>query len=183
MAFPFGYANLSEKKSGIFDLMNKKVLRTFGLTALAFVAYRAYKLYELGNAFTYRFGSMYFRRPKNLADALNSMEIVLEYIITNPTKTSMKMRGLYGDVNWKGIKVATYQAGAFTIKPGDTKISVSMFVTPMYAAQIVKDAVAKQFPVFNASLTSVFPFGITYTEKFTINTKDYLPESAMTIFK
>lgn len=163
--------------------MKKSTLRNILLTGLAYVAYRAYNLYQLGESFTYRVKSIYFRRPKTIKDALSQFEIIIEYTISNPTNTSMKMNGLYGKVFYKEYEIANYRSGAFTIKPGDVTISVSMFVTPAYAAVLLRDVTQKNFPVFNTSLTAVFPFGIRYTQKFDINTKDYLPENVVTLFQ
>ena len=93
------------------------------------------------------------------------------------------MNGLYGKVFYKEYEIANYRSGAFTIKPGDVTISVSMFVTPAYAAVLLRDVTQKNFPVFKTSLTTVFPFGIRYTQKFDIDTKDYLPENVVTLFQ
>lgn len=163
--------------------MKRKALKNILLTGLAFVAYRAYNLYQLGESFTYRVKSIYFRRPTNLKEALSQFEIIIQYTISNPTGTSMKMNGLYGKVFYNGYEIANYRSGPFTIKPGDITVSVSMFVTPAYAAVLLRDVTQKKFPVFDTSLTTVFPFGIRYTERFSINTRDYLPDNVVTLFQ
>lgn len=181
--FFMGRKQISQNQNEpIFEVMAKSWFKKAGIAALTFVAYRAYQLYELGNSFSYRFKGMYFRRPKGL-DVVNNLIIVLEYVIVNPTKSSLKMNGMYGTVSVKGQQIAAYQSGPFTIKPGETPIKVEMVVNPYFAATTLLPQVKKGiFPVFDATLTAVFPFRITHTEKFAINTKDYIPSSVLPLF-
>lgn len=158
-------------------------IKKAGIVALAFVAYRGYQLYELGNSFSYRFKGMFFRRPKTGSDYMNNLIVEIDYVISNPTKSSLKMRGLYGTISVKGEQVAAYEAGPFTIKPGENPLRVSMSVKPYFAATVLLPGIRNnEFPIFDATLTSVFPFGIKYTEKFKINTREYVPSTVQALF-
>lgn len=161
-----------------------KTLRNLGLTALAFVAYRAYKLYELGNSFDWFFHGLKFQRPASLGDALNTYQMVLVFKVVNPTNTQFTMRGLYGDVMEGTNKLGEFSTGKFTIKGGDTFLNVVLDLDSEYVATtLIPALITRSLPVLKISLTSVFPFGIKYTEKFDIPVKDFLPKDALTFFR
>lgn len=161
-----------------------KSLKAVGLTALAFVGFRAYKLYELGNSFDFEFFGMKFQRPANLQQALTNYQVVLIFKIINPTKTSMHMRGLQGTIMEGTDVIAKFKTGKFIIKGGDTFINVVTDLDSKYvAASLIPAVLAKIAPVYKVKLTSIFPFGLRYTTDFEIPVKDYIPKDFKTLFK
>lgn len=161
-----------------------KNLKTLGLTALAFVAYRAYQLYELGNKFDWFFYGMKFQRPANWQEALNKYQVVLIFEITNPTKASMSMRGLEGEIKEGTNVIGRFKTGEFTIKAGSTFINVIVDLDSKYvASSLIPSVLTRITPVFDIRLTSIFPFGIKYTQDFIVKVKDYIPKDFQSLFK
>jgi hypothetical protein len=161
-----------------------KSLKTIGLTALAFVAYRAYKLYELGNSFDWEFYGMKFQRPANWQDALNKYQVVLIFEVKNPTKTSLSMRGLEGSIREGGNLLGNFKTGNFTIKGGSTFINVVVDLDSKYVAStLIPSLLSRVSPKFDISLTTIFPFGIKYTQNFNIDAKEYIPKDFQSFFK
>jgi hypothetical protein len=161
-----------------------KSLKAIGLTALAFIGFRAYKLYELGNSFDFEFYGMKFQRPANLQQALSNYQVVMIFKVMNPTKTSMQMRGLKGTIMEGTDVIAKFKTGKFTIKGGDTFINVVTDLDSKYvAASLIPSVLAKIPPIYKVSLTSIFPFGLQYTTNFEIPVKDYLPKDFKAFFK
>lgn len=160
-----------------------KSLRTIGLTALAFIGYRAYKLYEMGNLFDFEFYGMKFQRPANWQEALNKYQVVLIFKVNNPTRTSLTMKGLEGSVREDTNIIAKFKTGKFTIKGGESFINVVADLEPKYVAYtLIPALVSKIPPVFDIKITPIFPFGIRYTTDFKINTKDYIPKDYQAFF-
>jgi hypothetical protein len=163
--------------------MNKN-LKVIGATALAFIAYRAYKLYELGNSFDWFFHGLRFQRPANLEDALNGYQMVLIFKVTNPTRTEFTLRGLEGDIYDGTMKLGEFLTGGFTIKGGDNYVNVVVNLDSEYVAKsLIPSLLSRLLPVLRIRLTTIFPFGIRYTETFSVPVKDFLPKSALTFFK
>ncbi len=161
-----------------------KSLKAVGLTALAFIGYRAYKLYELGNSFDFEFYGMKFQRPANLQQALTNYQVVLIFKVMNPTKTSMQMRGLQGTIMEGTEIIAKFKTGRFTIKGGETFINVVTDLDSKYvASSLIPAVLARVAPIYKVSLTSIFPFGLRYTTDFEIAVKDYIPKNFVSLFK
>jgi len=178
------YTPLAKLPTLSLNLYMDKSLKAIGLTALAFVGFRAYKLYELGNSFDWEFYGMKFQRPANLQQALTSYQVVMIFKVINPTNTSMQMRGLKGTIMEGTNVVGKFKTGKFTIKGGDTFINVVTDLDSKYvAASLIPAVLAKIAPVYKVSLTSIFPFGLQYTIDFEVATKDYIPKDFKTLFK
>lgn len=161
-----------------------KSLKAIGLTALAFVGYRAYKLYELGNSFDFEFYGMRFQRPANWQEALNKYQVVMIFKIKNPTKTSMQMRGVEGSIKEGTDIIARFKTGKFTIKAGETFINVVTDLDSKYvASSLIPSILSRLAPIFDVKLTTIFPFGLKYTTDFKVNVKDYIPTNFQTLFK
>lgn len=161
-----------------------KSLKTIGLTALAFIGYRAYKLYELGNSFDFEFYGMRFQRPANWADALNKYQVVMIFKVINPTKTSLQMRGLEGSIKDGTDIIARFKTGKFTIKGGDSFINVVTDLDSKYvASSLIPSVLSKVAPVYDVRLTTIFPFGLKYSTDFKVNVKEYIPTDYQTLFK
>lgn len=161
-----------------------KSLRNIGLTALAFIGYRAYKLYELGNSFDFEFYGLKFQRPANWQDALNKYQVVMIFKIKNPTKTSMQMRGLEGEIKDGTDILAKFKTGRFTIKAGDSFINVVTDLDSKYvASSLIPSILAKLAPVLDVKLTTISPFGLRYTTDFKVDTKEYIPKDFQSLFQ
>lgn len=166
-----------------FWRMNRRFLKTAAVTALAFVAYRAYKLWELMNSFSYRYTGLYFIRPKNVKEVLNSFGMVLEVAIMNPTNTQVQINGVHGGVFYKNILIGTYKMKGFEILPaGDTPVKVQVRIASDMAASIVGDILNKQFPVFRVDMYVSLLYGFTKKLTFNVDSKDYLPQNLTNIF-
>ena len=136
--------------------------------AAAFVAYRLYKIYEVGQQFQYYVSRVYPSRV-----GLNEFAITAEYEITNPTGTSFYVRGIQGEVYYQGSLISTFNGGGFQMKAGRFKYVVD-FVIPnkVVVSTITQIVSARQFPVFHVKMTTLLPL-FKSTEEFDINTKDY----------
>jgi hypothetical protein len=162
--------------------MDKRFVRTAIVSAVAFVAYRAYKLWELANSFSYRVSGLYFVKPKKLKDVLNKFELVVEYTIMNPTTTTFPLNGAFGGIYYKNVLLGTFKVPAFKIGAGDTPIKAGVLITPQNAAELAKDITNKNFPVFDIRMTAILPFGFKQKMEFKVDSKDYLPENTFGFF-
>lgn len=162
--------------------MNKRLIRTAIVTAVAFVGYRAYKLWELANSFSYRYTGLYFIKPKNIKDVLNKFELVLELSIMNPTTATFPLNGVVGGVYYKNVLLGTFKVPPFTIRTGDTPIKASVLLTPQNASELVNDITKKNYPVFDVDIEAILPFGFRHKERFRVDSKDYLPKGVFNIF-
>jgi hypothetical protein len=163
--------------------MNKN-LKVIGATALAFIAYRAYKLYELGNSFDWFFHGLKFQKPANLQEALNGFQMVLTFKVTNPTLTQFTIRGIQGDVYDGTMRLAQFKSDKFTIKGGDNFLNVIVDLSSEYVAQsLIPSILSRLLPVYRINLTTIFPFGIRYTETFDVPVKDFVPKDALIFFR
>jgi LEA14-like dessication related protein len=163
--------------------VNRQFLKTALITATAFIAYRGYKLWELINSFSYRYTSLYFIRPKNVKELLDSFGMVLEIAIMNPTATSVTISGVHGGVFYKNTLIGTYRIGQIKVQPaGDTPVKIQVRVASDMAAQIAMDITKKQFPVFDVRANVDLLFGITKQIKFTVDSKDYVPAGLTNVF-
>jgi hypothetical protein len=161
-----------------------KSLKAIGLTALAFVGYRAYKLYELGNSFDFEFYGMKFQRPANWQEALNKYQVVMIFKIKNPTKTTLQMRGVEGSIKEGTDIIARFKTGKFTIKAGETFINVITDLDSKYvAASLIPSILSRLAPIFDVKLTAIFPFGLRHTTDFKVNVKEYIPTDYQALFK
>jgi hypothetical protein len=166
--------------------MNKRVIRTAIVSAVAFVAYRAYKLWELVNSFSYRVSGLYFVRPSKLKDVLNKFELVVEYTIMNPTSATFPLNGIVGGIYYKNVLLGSFRTGAFKIRSGDTPIKVSILLTPQNAAELVQDITKKNFPIFDVRMGVILPFGFEKKMEFRVDSKEYLPAdmfNVLNVFK
>lgn len=167
---------------GNFDEMKTEWLKTAGVTALAFIAYRAYKLWELANSFSYRYTGLYFRKPKNIKELLNKFSLVLEVTIMNPTNTTFRLNGVRGGIYHKGVLLGTFALKGFTIQAGDTPVKAEVLITPQNASALVKQIIKGEYPVFDVRMDVIMPFGFVVKQGFKVNSKDYLPKNALNIF-
>ena len=141
---------------------NLKTILTWGG---AFVAYRLYKLYELGENVIYKPVGVSFVRGKSLNDFV--VRIKLELL--NSTKTVVQMRGIDGKLKIKDQIIGTFASPPFVIKGGLNYFFLDFkIVANTIGVQIITAIVAKKVPVFTVELTKKLPYFST-TEVFAIN--------------
>jgi len=148
----------------IFDVMkfNLKTILTWGG---AFIAYRLYKLYELGENVIYKPVGVSFVRGKTLNDFV--VRIKLELL--NSTKTVVQMRGIDGKLKIKDQIIGTFASPPFVIKGGLNYFFLDFKIVPnTIGVQIITAIIAKKVPVFMVELTKKLPYFST-TEVFAIN--------------
>ena len=155
-----------------FWSMDKNV-KTLLLLGGAFIAYKFYKLYELGTSIIYTFKNVTFVRPVNTND---HFIIRVRVEIMNPTKTTLPMRGVIGKLMWDGNVLSEFNTGQFTINAGISSIYMNFEVTAESVKHIVELVTKKQFPVFDVEQTNLLPF-FKVTERYKVDTKASLNEA------
>jgi hypothetical protein len=165
-----------------FDLMKvnwKKVIPLAG----AFVAYRIWKLYELGSSIQWSVASVDFLRPVYVQDSLNQFAIRVRYRINNPTKTTLNLRMITGEMSYAGVKIGTFQTKEFKLVGGEQFLDADFFIGRKEVVASLVDAVAsRKYPIVNVSMTYYLPM-FSYTEKFDVNIRDYVNLDRFNIFK
>lgn len=165
-----------------FDLMKvnwKKVLPWAG----AFVAYRLYKLYELGNAVQWSVTKVDFVRPVYVQDALNQFIIRVQFRINNPTNTELQMRMVTGDMEYANVKIGTFKMGAFKLKGGEQFVDGDFLIeNKAFVASLVDAIASRKYPVIKVTLKKYLPLFHT-TEVFDMNLRDYVNLDKFNIFK
>lgn len=162
----------------------QKWVRNALIGGAAFVAYRLYKLYEMFNSLNWSFQSIRFTRPilKSLAD---SYVMNIGIVVNNPTETTLWVNRVSGYVEYDGYVVGKYNIGKVKIDKGNTKLPINFDLDPKYVATIlVPDLISRKAPIFTITVNANFMLGISITNKFDVNVKDYLPEDiTKAIFK
>ena len=131
----------------------------------AFVAYRLYKLYELGENVIYKPVGVSFTRGKSINDFVVRVKMEL----LNPTKTTLPMRGIDGKLKIKDQVVGTFASAPFTIKSGISYFFLDFKVVPnTTGVQIITAIIAKKVPVFVVEMNKRLPY-FSITEVFAIN--------------
>ena len=157
----------------------KKVVPLAG----AFVAYRIWKLYELGNSIQWSVAQVDFIRPVYVQDKLNQFAIRVKYRINNPTGTSLYMRMITGEMNYGNIKIGTFQTNALNLKSGEQFMNADFLIESKAIVTTLVSAIAsKKYPVINVKLTYYLPL-FSFNEKFDINMKDFVNLDKFNIFK
>jgi hypothetical protein len=148
----------------IFDVM-KFNLKTILAWGGAFVAYRLYKLYELGENIIYKPVGVSFTRGKSINDFVVRVKMEL----LNPTKTTLPMRGIDGKLKIKDQIVGTFASAPFTIKAGISYFFLDFKIVPdTTGVQIITAILKKQVPVFIVDMNKRLPY-FSINEVFAIN--------------
>jgi hypothetical protein len=139
--------------------------------AAAFVAYRLYKMYEVGQSFQWYVSKVY---PTRLGT--NDFAITTEYELYNPTGTKFYVRGIQGEIYYKGTMIGTFNGGGFEFQSGRFKYPVVFRIPNKTIITALSQIVSKnEFPVFDVKMTTYLPLFKT-TETMKINTEDYAKE-------
>jgi hypothetical protein len=157
----------------------KKVLPLAG----AFVAYRLWKLYELGNSIQWSVAQVDFIRPVYVQDKLNQFAIRVRYRINNPTNTSLYLRMITGEMKYGNVKIGTFQTNALDLKGGEQFMNADFLIESKASVVSLVDAiVSRRYPVINVKLTYYLPL-FSFSDNFDINMKDYVNLDKFNIFK
>ena len=178
----YDFFYLTKSSFTTFDLMNlslKKILPLAG----AFIAYRLYKLYELGNSVQWSVASVDFIRPIYVKDSLNQFIVRVKFRINNPTNTKVHLRMVTGEMKYANVKIGTFKMGAFDLKGGEQFVDGDFVIdNKVVVASLVDAIAARKYPVINVTLKKYLPLFST-TEVFDVNMKDYVPTNKFNIFK
>ena len=160
--------------------MNKNIKIALGIAG-AFVLYKFYKLYELGESlivqvWSAKFVDLAISTSGNITSA--TIDIVLN--IKNSTKESLPLRGIEGYVAYQGRKLATLSTNAFTIKAGDNKVTLRANFSAPDSMKLLQNAIKLNIPKFEIVIKKKLPY-FTLTDKQTINVNDLIPANYKSI--
>lgn len=143
------------------DKRLKNVLQLGG----AFVAYRMYKLYELGENVIYKPVGIKFIR----GGSINDFIIRIKMELLNPTNTRVKMRGIDGKLLVNNQVIGSFASIPFEIKAGLSYFDLDFQVNARnVGVQLVQALVKKTLPMFFVNINKRMLF-FSINEKFVIN--------------
>lgn len=143
------------------DKRLKSILQLGG----AFVAYRMYKLYELGENVIYKPVGIKFIR----GGSVNDFIIRIKMELLNPTNTRVKMRGIDGKLLVNNQVIGSFASIPFEIKGGISYFDLDFQINAQNAGvTLVQALLKKNLPVFVVDMNKRMLF-FSINEKFAIN--------------
>ena len=143
------------------DKRLKNILQIGG----AFVAYRMYKLYELGENVIYKPVGIKFIR----GGSINDFIIRIKMELLNPTNTRVKMRGIDGKLLVNNQVIGSFASIPFEIKGGISYFDLDFQINAQNTGvTIVQALLKKTLPVFVVDMNKRMLF-FSINEKFAIN--------------
>ena len=143
------------------DKRLKNILQLGG----AFVAYRMYKLYELGENVIYKPVRIKFIRGGSINDFI--VRVTMELL--NPTNTRVKMRGIDGKLLVNNQVIGSFASIPFEIKGGISYFDLDFKINAQNAGvTLVQALLKKNLPVFVVDMNKRMLF-FSINEKFAIN--------------
>lgn len=143
------------------DKRLKNILQLGG----AFVAYRMYKLYELGENVIYKPVGIKFIR----GGSVNDFIIRIKMELLNPTNTRVKMRGIDGKLLVNNQVIGSFASIPFEIKGGISYFDLDFQINAQNAGvTLVQALLKKNLPVFVVDMNKRLLF-FSINEKFAIN--------------
>jgi hypothetical protein len=143
------------------DKRLKNILQIGG----AFVAYRMYKLYELGENVIYKPVGIKFIR----GGSINDFIIRIKMELLNPTNTRVKMRGIDGKLLVNNQVIGSFASIPFEIKGGISYFDLDFQINAQNTGvTLVQALLKKTLPVFVVDMNKRMLF-FSINEKFTIN--------------
>ena len=143
------------------DKRLKNILQIGG----AFVAYRFYKLYELGENVIYKPVGIKFIR----GGSINDFIIRIKMELLNPTNTRVKMRGIDGKLLVNNQVIGSFASIPFEIKGGISYFDLDFQINAQNTGvTLVQALLKKTLPVFVVDMNKRMLF-FSINEKFAIN--------------
>jgi hypothetical protein len=143
------------------DKRLKNILQIGG----AFVAYRMYKLYELGENVIYKPVGIKFIR----GGSINDFIIRIKMELLNPTNTRVKMRGIDGRLLVNNQVIGSFASIPFEIKGGISYFDLDFQINAQNTGvTLVQSLLKKTLPVFVVDINKRMLF-FSINEKFAIN--------------
>ena len=143
------------------DKRLKNILQIGG----AFVAYRMYKLYELGENVIYKPVGIKFIR----GGSINDFIIRIKMELLNPTNTRVKMRGIDGKLLVNNQVIGSFASIPFEIKGGISYFDLDFQINAQNTGVTLVQAILKKtLPVFVVDMNKRMLF-FSINEKFAIN--------------
>jgi hypothetical protein len=143
------------------DKRLKSILQLGG----AFVAYRMYKLYELGENVIYKPVGIKFIR----GGSVNDFIIRIKMELLNPTNTRVKMRGIDGKLLVNNQVIGSFASTPFEIQGGLSYFDLDFQINAQNAGvTLVQALLKKNLPVFVVDMNKRMLF-FSINEKFAIN--------------
>lgn len=156
--------------------MNNKIKVAIGLAG-AFVLYKFYKLYELGESLIVQvYSAKFVDLAISTSGNINSATIDMILNIKNSTSESLPLRGIEGYIAYQGRILATFSTGAFTIKAGDNKVTLKTVFSAKDSLKLLQNAIKLNVPQFDIVIKKKLPY-FTTTSKQKINVNDLIPEN------
>ena len=143
------------------DKRLKNILQIGG----SFVAYRMYKLYELGENVIYKPVGIKFIR----GGSINDFIIRIKMELLNPTNTRVKMRGIDGRLLVNNQVIGSFASIPFEIKGGISYFDLDFQINAQNTGvTLVQSLLKKTLPVFVVDINKRMLF-FSINEKFAIN--------------
>jgi hypothetical protein len=143
------------------DKRLKNILQIGG----AFVAYRMYKLYELGENVIYKPVGIKFIR----GGSINDFIVRIKMELLNPTNTRVKMRGIDGKLLVNNQVIGSFASIPFEIKGGISYFDLDFQINAQNTGvTLVQSLLKKTLPVFVVDMNKRMLF-FSINEKFAIN--------------
>ena len=143
------------------DKRLKSILQLGG----AFVAYRMYKLYELGENVIYKPVGIKFIR----GGSINDFIVRIKMELLNPTNTRVKMRGVDGKLIVNNQVIGSFASIPFTIKGGLSYFDLDFKIDAQNVGiNLIQALLKKTLPVFIVDMNKRLLF-FSINEKFAIN--------------
>jgi hypothetical protein len=143
------------------DKRLKNILQIGG----AFVAYRMYKLYELGENVIYKPVGIKFIR----GGSINDFIVRIKMELLNPTNTRVKMRGIDGRLLVNNQVIGSFASIPFEIKGGISYFDLDFQINAQNTGvTLVQSLLKKTLPVFVVDINKRMLF-FSINEKFAIN--------------
>lgn len=143
------------------DKRLKNILQIGG----AFVAYRMYKLYELGENVIYKPVGIKFIR----GGSINDFIVRIKMELLNPTNTRVKMRGIDGRLLVNNQVIGSFASIPFEIKGGLSYFDLDFQINAQNTGvTLVQALLKKTLPVFVVDMNKRLLF-FSINEKFAIN--------------
>jgi hypothetical protein len=147
-----------------------------GIVAVA-GAYRLYQLWKASGKLSYTPVALRMKRDRTNFSAHVDIDIL------NPTNTTIRIRGIKGNLNWNNRAISSFRTGAAEIKPGTTKMTIVFSLNNLGLIQALTQAITdKKWPVLKVDMITMMPL-FSYPESFEIKTEDYLKNISGAIFK